>query len=67
MKKVPYSIQKYGNTSAVSIPLTIVSEMTDILKSNNKKIIISGYGGGLSWGTALLNLNNVHISELTEV
>src|SRR5690606_31884112 len=26
-KKVPYSIQNYGNTSSASIPLTLVSEL----------------------------------------
>ena len=67
IERVPYSLQKFGNTSAVSIPLTVVSEMKDLLNGQNKKIIMSGYGGGLSWGTALFNLNNVYISELVEV
>lgn len=67
IERVPYSLQKFGNTSAVSIPLTIVSEMKDFLNGKNNKIIMSGYGGGLSWGTALLNLNDFSISELVEV
>ena len=67
IERVPYSLQKFGNTSAVSIPLTIVSEMRDTLIDKTKQVIMCGYGGGLSWGTALLNLNNVYISELVEV
>jgi 3-oxoacyl-[acyl-carrier-protein] synthase-3 len=66
IEKVPYSLQKYGNTSAVSIPLTIVSEMKHLL-TEPTNIIISGYGGGLSWGTALLNMKNIHVSDLKEV
>jgi len=67
IERIPYSLQKFGNTSAVSIPLTIVSEMKDLLNNQNKRIIMSGYGGGLSWGTALLEMNNVYISKLSEV
>jgi len=61
--KVPYCIDKYGNTSAASIPLTIVSELNDI---NNKRIVLSGFGAGLSWGTVYLEPNNCHISKIIE-
>lgn len=67
IQKVPYSLQKFGNTSAVSIPLTIVSELKDRLYENNLKLVMTGYGGGLSWGTALINMKDVFISELLEV
>jgi 3-oxoacyl-[acyl-carrier-protein] synthase-3 len=63
--KTPYSISKFGNTSSASIPLTIVSEMQDTgryIKRN--KVIISGFGAGLSWGSALVDLSNVKISDL---
>lgn len=63
--KTPYSIQKYGNTSSASIPLTIVSE----LKENypiREKVVLSGFGAGLSWGSALVDLRNCNISALQE-
>ncbi len=65
-EKVPYSLQNYGNTSAVSIPLTIGSELKNQLKNRTKKVILSGFGGGLSWGTALLTLTDCHVSEIVE-
>lgn len=61
--KVPYCLQKYGNTSSASIPLTIVSELNDI---NKKKIIMCGFGAGLSWATAYIEADNCVISELIE-
>ncbi len=64
--KVPSTLEKYGNTSSVSIPLTIVSELGDKL-STTEKILLSGFGVGLSWGTALINLNDCHISGIIEV
>ena len=63
--KTPYSIQKYGNTSSASIPLTIVSELRNGYPQRDK-VVLSGFGAGLSWGSALVNLTNCKISTLTE-
>ena len=63
--KTPYSIQKYGNTSSASIPLTIVSELKNGYPQRDK-VVLSGFGAGLSWGSALVNLTNCNISTLTE-
>ena len=66
LEKVLYSLQDFGNTSSVSIPLTIVSQLKSLYLSN-KRMMFSGFGGGLSWGSAILNLNNCHISMLKEI
>lgn len=63
--KTPYSIQKFGNTSSASIPLTIVSELKNGYPQRDK-VVLSGFGAGLSWGSALVNLTNCKISTLTE-
>lgn len=64
-EKVPYCIQKYGNTSSTSVPLTIVSELHDKLK-DGQRVIISGFGAGLSWGTASIVFNGCKISPIIE-
>ena len=61
--KVPYSIQKYGNTSSASIPLTICSELSGTLISN-KKVVMCGFGAGLSWGTAFIPFGDCCISPV---
>lgn len=66
-EKIPYSISKYGNTSSASIPLTIVSELSEALKNSNKKLLLAGFGVGLSWGSVSLNLNNVIFPEIIEL
>lgn len=49
------NLQGYGNTSAASIPLAL-SEMNDKkLLNKNKKIILVGFGGGLTYGATLIN------------
>ena len=63
--KVPFCISKYGNTSAASIPLTIVSELQNEMKCENK-MLISAIGAGWSLGNAVLSNKQISISNVTE-
>ena len=63
--KTPYCLEKFGNTSSASIPLKIVSELKDKYP-NRKKVIVSGFGAGLSWATAMIDLTQCNISTLIE-
>lgn len=66
MKKVPTTISKYGNTSSVSIPITIVDKLKN--KTNGEKnLLLCGFGVGMSWATAIIPVNNLLISEIVEV
>jgi 3-oxoacyl-[acyl-carrier-protein] synthase-3 len=65
MSKVPYSIDRYGNTASASVPLTIVSELSNKL-NGGKNVILCGFGVGLSWGTAYIIYKECNISPLTE-
>jgi len=65
LEKVPYSLDRFGNTSSASIPLTIVSELYNNYPERNE-VILSGFGAGLSWGSVLLNLSRCNISRLIE-
>lgn len=53
--KVFINIEKYGNTSAASIPIAI-----DEYKKNNlnseKNVLLVGFGGGFTWGAAILRI-----------
>ena len=53
MKKVPISMDRYGNTSVTSIPLTLCDYAQFNPGAGRKKILMSGFGVGLSWGTLL--------------
>lgn len=63
LEKVPYCLDKFGNTSSPSIPLTISSELYGQPLTD---VIISGFGAGLSWGTAHINLADCKVSKLIE-
>jgi 3-oxoacyl-[acyl-carrier-protein] synthase-3 len=48
------NIQQYGNTSAASIPL-VLSELQEQEKiTAGDRLMIVGFGGGLTWGSALI-------------
>lgn len=66
-EKVPYSLQKYGNTSSATIPLTIALNLKEELSNSTKEIIVCGFGVGLSWGTAKITFDNLLITDIVEI
>ncbi|MBI5759627.1 MAG: ketoacyl-ACP synthase III [Planctomycetales bacterium] len=52
--KVFNNLQKYGNTSAASIPLALDEAYQAGRINRGDTLLLSGFGAGLSWGTALL-------------
>jgi 3-oxoacyl-[acyl-carrier-protein] synthase-3 len=52
------NMDKYGNTSAASIPILLDEAVNDgtIQLGSGQKIVFTGYGGGLTWGSVLIEL-----------
>lgn len=65
-EKMNYSLDKFGNTSSATIPLTISSELNSLNTTEQKRILMSGFGGGLSWASSILNLKNTTILPVIE-
>ena len=65
-EKALFSIEKYGNTSSASIPLTIVSQL-DSNDCKNRKMLLSGFGSGLSWGSAFIEVDKPIILPVLEI
>ncbi len=51
-EKVMINIQKYGNTTAATIPLCLW-EWEDRLKKGDK-VVLAAFGGGFTWGATLV-------------
>lgn len=66
-EKVPYSLYDYGNTSSATIPLTMVVKLREALISRKLNLLLSGFGVGLSWGSAYIETQNIVCSELIEI
>ena len=65
-ERIPWTIQKYGNTSSVSVPLTIVSELKDKMEGT-KKLMLSAFGVGMAWATAIIPFVDCKISDIVEI
>jgi 3-oxoacyl-[acyl-carrier-protein] synthase III len=52
--KVYNNLEKYGNTSAGSIPLALDEAILEGRLKPGQLTMLSGYGAGLTWGTALV-------------
>lgn len=65
-EKVPYTIRNFGNTSSASIPLTIVSELKDQIRSRKVQLFTCGFGVGLSWGSVAMETDRVVCPDLIE-
>jgi 3-oxoacyl-[acyl-carrier-protein] synthase III len=48
------NIARYGNTSAASIPLALAEAADDGRLEDGQLILLSGFGAGMTWGSALL-------------
>lgn len=54
----PTTLMKYGNTSSASIPITICDHYTNVGKASKQLVLLTGFGVGLSWGSALVQFDN---------
>ncbi|KIX90582.1 3-oxoacyl-ACP synthase [Staphylococcus microti] len=53
-EKMSVSVDKYGNTSAASIPLSIGQELENGRIKDDDILVLVGFGGGLTWGSVVI-------------
>ncbi|TXC90762.1 ketoacyl-ACP synthase III [Metabacillus litoralis] len=54
VEKMSKTVHKYGNTSAASIPISLVEEVEAGKIKDDDLIVMVGFGGGLTWGAIAL-------------
>lgn len=54
MDRVGLSIEKYGNMSSASVPVTLAEEYRNGRIKKGDKIVLVGFGAGLTYGAALI-------------
>jgi 3-oxoacyl-[acyl-carrier-protein] synthase-3 len=54
MEKVLVNIEKYGNTSAASIPIALDEAVLSGKITDGDYILLEAFGGGLTWASALI-------------
>lgn len=65
--KTPSSLRDFGNTSCATVPVTLVSQLSDQLSSKHLRLMLSGFGVGLSWGNVILETDKVVCLPMIQV
>lgn len=67
-QKMPMNVvEKYGNSNSSTIPVVICDNVAQIMKKERKKCCLSGFGSGVTWSSAVLELGEMDFCELIDV
>ena len=66
-EKAPSVLHLYGNASAASIPVTIAATSSGQLSNGTHRLLLSGFGVGLSWGNAILDVEHLLCLPVLEI
>lgn len=68
LAKVPMqTVEHYGNQSSASIPSAICGELSAALaERGSTQLLLSGFGVGLSWASALVEFSDLSVCELID-
>jgi 3-oxoacyl-[acyl-carrier-protein] synthase-3 len=61
---VPSSLHDFGNSSGASLPVTMTVRIREQLERQANKVLLCGFGIGLSWGTCILDIEKGTFPEL---
>lgn len=65
-EKVPYCITDFGNVTSASIPLTMVTQCAEQLRTKANHCVACGFGVGLAWATMEFDVDKIVVSNLVE-
>lgn len=65
-EKVPSTLHDFGNTSGASLPVTMTLRLHETLEQKRHKLLLSGFGIGLSWGVCILDIENAKFPAVVE-
>lgn len=63
-EKVPYNMHEFGNTSGSTIPLLMVSNLQEQLKSRDMELLMTTIGVGFSLGSARIFTHKIACPDL---
>ena len=67
LRKAPTeTVSKYGNQSGASLPSAICDQLHEIVRNQSAKVLLSGYGVGLSWASAIVTLDHAWCSGIRD-
>ncbi|MPT05100.1 MAG: ketoacyl-ACP synthase III [Delftia sp.] len=67
LDKVPSTLPDFGNTSGASLPVTLTARLHERLSDGEAKLLLGGFGIGLSWGTAIVDVKKAVFPTMLEI
>lgn len=67
LHKMPVVVDGFGNTGPATIPILLTELLNENKSSKLEKVILCGFGVGLSWGAVSCNLTNTNIIKTLEI
>ena len=65
-EKMPLCLDRYGNTSAASIPMVLGDVYGESVSDQPTNVLMSGFGVGLSWGVCSAKISPKDILPIIE-
>lgn len=66
-EKMPSNVvEKFGNSSGVTIPMAAVANFADRLVTEKLRVCVSGFGVGLTWGAMLMEMGPLTFCDMIE-
>lgn len=66
VEKVPSTLHDFGNTSGASLPITLTARLHEKLSTGKHRLLLGGFGIGLSWGSAIVDVESACFPGLIE-
>jgi len=66
VEKVPSTLPDFGNTSGASLPVTMTARLHETLANGRHRVLLGGFGIGLSWGSAIVDIESACFPALIE-
>lgn len=66
VEKVPTTLPDLGNTSGASLPVTMTARLHEALATHKHKLLLSGFGIGLSWGAVIVDIEGAKFPAMIE-
>lgn len=60
------TVSKYGNQAGASLPAVVADQLCELASNDSIRVLLSGFGVGLSWASAILDLDHIWCSGIRE-
>lgn len=67
LEKVPYNLEEFGNLGGASIPSLMVTRLREQLMKEEKTLLMSSFGLGLTWGTMWMKTQPMVVPKLVMI